>query len=298
MSTSGLGFKCVYPAALAALVSGTNAGVTFIGIRVTGGRGHLFLLPLLVCCYFAGCVSSPIASTHRDIVDLAPLSENAFEAPYDPRLGVIRVSMAEVEVAVPVVGRSREFARVTRSELTDLFSRSPNFQVASRSAVAETRAEWDLVAHGAADPTTVPASSGIVLPQYLLKATVTQVDRNIIGKGGDMILPTGPVTIGLSGERREGGVVIQMEVIDLATSVVVFTARGNGRLMDSRRSARGLFQGIGGGQSRTTRVPESQAIREACEGIMREVHGYFSGAASIGLAGDSSQVRANQRTSQ
>jgi len=219
----------------------------------------------------AACASKPIEVTHNDVVDLSDsLEDKPFDAPYDPGLGQIRLALAQVSCAVAITGRKSEFEEATRSQLTRLLVQTENFTLASRSATAEAQAEWALVANDAANPGTVPVSPGVTVPQYLLKATIVQVERNIRGSGEDREW-TLYWAARSSEQRREGAVAIEVEVVDLATLQTLY---------DVKTSSGGYFLGIGGGSTDTVRVPESQAIRAACEAAVRDIHAYFVKARS------------------
>src|SRR5437868_2927944 len=206
-----------------------------------------------------GCASISVPVEHPNLVDLAtspPTSQ--FHLPYDLSLPKVRLTLAQVSCAVAITGRKSEFEEVVRGQMTELLGGCGNFVVANRSLSAEAQADWLLAAKGAANPSTVVKSSGITMPQYLIKVTVTQVEREIRANGarGEWGLF---ITATRDRERREGAVELVLEVVDLATMETRHAIRAHGLLYDEKKSSGVVFLGIGDAKLESTRVPESHA---------------------------------------
>ena len=236
------------------------------------GPGLLMAAALM---WLTGCASMSVPVTHPDVVDLSTnLPSRQFTIPLDLTMPKVRLALAQVSCAVAITGRKSEFEEVVRGQMTELLSGVENFVLVNRAVSAEAQAEWQLAAKGAANPATVIKSPGATMPEYLIKVTVTQVEREIRSNGarGEWGLL---ITATRERERREGAIELMLEAVDLATMETRHVLRAHGLLYDEKKSSGTLILGIGDAKTEATRVPESQAIRAACEQAVRQLHERF-----------------------
>lgn len=217
---------------------------------------------LLVCLSSCNSPSASKSNASGDLTDLsAPLEDKEFQAPYDPRIGELRLVIAQPSTGLVGSG-GQGYNEAVRAQLTQVLSQYRNFRVLDRSVTKEAQAEWQLAAKNAANPKEIPKTEGFSFPNYIVKPTITYVEREIRSDGtqGQWSIA---VTLNTEANNTEGAVELVMEVVDVKTLESIITVRSHGLLYDHQRQGSINFGILGGGSSQSVKVPEAQAIRAA-----------------------------------
>ena len=217
-----------------------------------------------------GCASQSVAVKSNDEIQFKPIPKSKYITPFDANMKTVRLALAKVTCAVAISGQKSEFEECVRSNLSELLTNCRNIQFANRVATEELQAEWKVILAGAANPKDIPKTPGLMIPEFLIKVGVSQVSRSISGKGkaSDWQIS---INTHEEEETRQGAVQLIVEVIDIATSTNIAAYRVTGLLSDTTKSNSGNILGIGFGSSSFERIPENQAIRDACEDATSQI---------------------------
>lgn len=161
---------------------------------------------------------------------------------------------------------------IARLHLTNAFQSSPNYVVANRSVLKEAAAERQLQSTNSSESF---ASGTLTSADYIVRVTVTQIERQIRADGSSMewrFLVGGST----KDRQRQGAVEVMVEVVDVQTTNTVYTARGIGLLdeIEQEQDSRAIFVRSEKGNFR--RVTVSDAVRAACFQAAEEIDRYFA----------------------
>lgn len=165
-----------------------------------------------------------------------------------------------------------DVGEIARLYLVNAFQSSPNYVIANRSSLKEAAVERQVQAASG----TGSSSAGTVTgADYLVRATVTQIERQIRADG---TAKEWRFVIGGSKKERQkqGAVEVMVEVVDVGTTDTVHTTRGIG-LLDEVELQQGASAIVIQSEAGTfRRVTVSDAVRAACWQAAEDVDRYFA----------------------
>lgn len=221
----------------------------------------------------SGCQLRPVEKTSSDeLLNLSrPLETREFRLAVEPGMKPVELVVAKSSDATGGYGAGGNYAEIARTDLNEIFSNCKNYVVANRSVNHEASAELKLrESISNQKPGATP-----VTPQFMIKATVMQVERETKSDGTKTQWQA-LISAESAKAQRQGAVEVIIEVVKLDTLTSVFATRSYALLYDMTKESSVSLVVISGAQKSTKRVPERQAIRTACQDAGMKVHKYFT----------------------
>jgi len=220
-----------------------------------------------------GCQSlSPAQkASSKDLLNLSPMLETQeFRLAVDPGVRPVEIVIANSSDASGGYGAGGNYAEIARTDLNEIFSNCGNYVVANRSVNRQASAELKL----RESTSNQPSSAKPVTPQFIIKATVMQVEREIKSDGTKTAWQA-LISAESAKAQRQGAVEVLVEVVGLENLTTLFATRSYALLYDTTKESSLGLPIISTARKSTIRVPERQAIRTACQDAAVKVHKYF-----------------------
>lgn len=235
------------------------------GIQAVLGMGGLLLL--------TGCQLPSVEKTPADaLLGLSrPLETREFRLAVEPGMKPVELVIANSSDATGGYGAGGNYAELVRSDLNEIFSNCRNYIVANRSVNRQASAELKL------RESSARLQSGItpVTPQFIVKATVMQVERETTSEGTKTAWQY-LLSAESAKAQRQGAVEVMVEIVSVDTLTTLFSTRSYALLYDQTKESSGSLVLLSGASKSTKRVPERQAIRTACEDAAVKLHKHFT----------------------
>jgi hypothetical protein len=246
------------------------------GLSVGFRLGQVLLVAGLAVL-FTGCASLPPVdqASSSDLLDLSrPLQGEKFRLSEKAKAKRVSISIANSSDAASGLGESSSYGEIARNDLVEIFANCDNYVLASRSVNRQAAAETKLRESNATRQ-NVPGGSVLpVTPDYIIKATVMQVERAIKSDGTKTAWQY-VISGEISQARRQGAVEVMVEITKIDNLSTVFVDRAYALLYDETKEMSGSLVVLSGAKKSSKRVPERQAIRTACQEAAMKMHQYF-----------------------
>jgi len=194
-----------------------------------------------------------------------------FRLAADPRMRPVEIVVANSSDASGGYGAGGNYAEIARTDLNEIFANCENYIVANRSVNRQASAELKLRESTSSQQ---PAASPVA-PQFIIKATVMQVEREIKSDGTKTAWNY-LIMAESAKAQRQGAVEVLVEIVGLDKLTTLFATRSYALLYDTTKESSVGLAVVSTAHRSTTRVPERQAIRSACQDAATKVHKYFA----------------------
>lgn len=244
----------------------------------------------------SGCVGTGMSQDSSALTNSSSVVElKPFDAPSDPQMGQVVVTVSSVDVAAPTPSCIGDLGQAIRAQFINTLSMSSNFVVADREVLGDIASEVKLAENGAIAPADQPATGQMAGARFIIKASVTEFKEDVQSKaeGGGLKLapliniisifvpvpsPASTVvnyadpTIGSASQTVQGLVGLDIRVTDVDTGTVVGSFRAAGTL--TKTNTQRIFQlaGVSLNNADFGETVLGQATRVAVEDAVRKIH--------------------------
>ncbi len=236
-----------------------------LGLKTTLGVSSLIAL--------MGCQQLPRAdrASSESLLNLSPrLEAQEFSLAADPRMSPVEIVIANSSDVSGGYGAGGNYAEIARTDLNEIFANCENYIVANRSVNRQASAELKL-----RESTSARKSAAVpVAPQFIIKATVMQVERETKSDGTKTSWQY-LISAESAKAQRQGAVEVLVEVVAVDRLTTLFATRSYALLYDTTKESSVGLPIISTANKSSKRVPERQAIRTACQDAATKMHAYF-----------------------